>query len=130
LEGNMVIWWLSTNISTIYTLQIQAILSFNNQCLGSKEKKTKICARRVGKCFEVVHSKTSTNEQQGNIHMKAVRPPLLVCLSYAVLNLSTKSFIALQEDTNIRRKNRAFISNTCIQYRVKIMKWKCSNSLV
>ncbi|KEH32928.1 hypothetical protein MTR_3g011670 [Medicago truncatula] len=29
------------------------------------------------KCIEAVQSKTSRNEQQGDIHMKAVRPPLL-----------------------------------------------------
>jgi hypothetical protein len=95
-HGNMVIWWLSTNISTIYTLQIQAILSFNNQCLGSKEKKTKICVPTELESASMLS--TARHLQMSNIHMKAVRPPLLVCLSYAVLNLSTKSFIALQED--------------------------------
>jgi hypothetical protein len=30
-------------------------------------------------------------------HIKAVRPPLRLCLSYAVLNLSTSSFIVLWE---------------------------------
>jgi hypothetical protein len=65
LEGNMVIWWLSTNISTIYTLQIQA---FNNQCLlGSKEKKTKICVpTELESASKFVHSKTSTNEQHSH----------------------------------------------------------------
>jgi hypothetical protein len=102
LEGNMVIWWLSTNISTIYTLQIQA---FNNQCLlGSKEKKTKICVPTELESASKLS--TARHLQMSNIHMKAVRPPLLVCLSYAVLNLSTKSFIALQED-KYKKKNQS-----------------------
>lgn len=39
-------------------------------------------------------------------HIKAVRPPLRLCLSYAVLNLSTSSFIVLwekKEGLNIER---------------------------
>lgn len=35
--------------------------------------------------------------------IKAVRPPLRLCLSYAVLNLSTSSFIVLKEQkTNVK----------------------------
>lgn len=104
------------NFYSTYSPQIQVILSFNNQCLSNKEK-TKSVPTQLEKCFEVATARQleMSNQAALSFHIKAVRPPLLLCLSFAVLNLPTRSFIALQE-TNTGTK--AFINYTWIQYYI------------
>lgn len=76
---------------------------------------------QLEKCFEAVHSKTTRNEQPDSFHRKAVRPPLLLCLSYAVLNLSTRSFIALQEDQYKKNEHLSITMDTRLHFWTEIV---------
>lgn len=112
-----IIYWFSI-FSSPYSLKIKAILSFNNLGLTSKKRKINIYAYNDGEVlWRCPPEMSNTN------HIKAVRPPLLLCLSYAVLNLSTSSFIALHEDRKDKKEHSLI---TCSQ-GYTLLNWKCSH---